>query len=77
VKECYDTREEMSVTNEPTSSVEWNIPMLNGREHMQDMDTRRMFPLGVKGVKLQRINGRHCLANAENCWGNRLIMRKW
>jgi hypothetical protein len=36
-----------------------------------------MFPLWVKGVKLQRIYERHCLANDENCWGKRLITRKW
>jgi hypothetical protein len=40
VKECYDTREETSVTNKPTSSMQWNIPMLDAREHMRDMDTR-------------------------------------
>jgi hypothetical protein len=35
-----------------------------------------MFPLWVKGVKLQRIYGRHSLDNVENCLGKRLITRK-
>jgi hypothetical protein len=56
--------------------MQWNIPMLDAREHMQDMDTRGMFPLGVRGVKLQRIYERHCLVNVEKCWGNGIIMRK-
>jgi hypothetical protein len=51
--------------------------MLNARESMWDTWTLGgMFPLWVKGVKLQRIYGRHCLDNAENCWGKRLITRK-
>jgi hypothetical protein len=32
-----------------------------------------MFPLGVRGVKLQRIYERHCLVNVEKCWGNGII----
>jgi hypothetical protein len=40
VKECSDTREETNVANKPTSFIQWNIPMLDEREHMQDMDTQ-------------------------------------
>jgi hypothetical protein len=36
-----------------------------------------MFPLWVKGVKLQRIYKRNYLDSDDNCWGMRLIMRKW
>jgi hypothetical protein len=40
--------------------------MLDARKHMHDMDTvGGMFPLGVRGVKLQRIYERHCLVNAK------------
>jgi hypothetical protein len=35
-----------------------------------------MFSLQVKGVKLQRIYGRHCLDSDVNCLGKRLIKRK-
>jgi hypothetical protein len=37
---------------------------------------RGMFPLRVKGVKLKRIYGSHCLASDSNCGGKRLIARK-
>jgi hypothetical protein len=44
----------MSVTNKKTSSMQWNIPMLDAREHMQDMDTRGDVSSRGKGCQVAK-----------------------
>jgi len=49
-------------------SVQWNA--------CEAWTLRVMFRLRVKGVKMQWIYGRYCLASGANCGGKRIITRK-
>jgi len=44
----------MSVVNKKTSSMQWNIPMLDVREHMQDMDTQGDVSSWGKGCQVAK-----------------------
>jgi hypothetical protein len=54
LKECHDIREKTSVTNKKTSSMQWNIPMLDARGCMQDMDTRGDVSSRGKGCQVAK-----------------------
>jgi hypothetical protein len=51
VKKCHCKREETSVSNNKNSSMRWNIPMLNAKELMQDMDTQVDVSSRCKGCQ--------------------------
>jgi hypothetical protein len=73
---CYDTREEMSVTSKQLVPSNETYLCSMQRSACGAWTHEEIFPLRVKGVKLQRIYGRHYLACDANFIGNRLIMRK-
>ena len=59
----------MSVTGKKTSCKQWNIPMLNARNHVQDKDTRGYVSFGYGVIKLQNIYGRLFLDRIEASLG--------
>jgi hypothetical protein len=76
VKKCYDVGEKTSVTNKQlVPSIGTYLCSMQGNA-CGAWRLRGIFPLRVKGIKLQRIYEKHCLASDENCWGKRLITRK-
>jgi hypothetical protein len=76
VKERYDIGKEMIIMNKKLvpSSITYLFSMQGTA--CRTWTLRGVFPLGIKGVNLQRIYERHYLTNAKDCWGKRLIKGK-
>jgi hypothetical protein len=66
-KKCYDTGEEMSVMSKKLVPRSGTYLFSMQGNACGAWTLRGMFPLWVKGVKMQRIYERHCVASDENC----------
>jgi hypothetical protein len=71
IKKCYDPGEETSVMSKKLVLISGTHLCLMHGSSYGTWTLEGIFPLQVKGVKLQRIYKRHCLDSDENYWGNR------